>query len=79
MAENKIESRRAFFGKLGKIVGMAALAVPFVVAGANAEATTPDEDSPATGCGIGNCTGGCYGSCRRSCQKGCQDICKGYY
>ena len=75
MSQDKIESRRAFMKKLGKLAGAAAVAVPFM-AMTTKEAVALKPYDPDRGgctacayqCQLG-CEGGCAASCRHTCDK----------
>ena len=70
MSEKKIESRRAFFKKAGKVLG-AAVAVPFLaVATKEAVAANANQDGSESGC-----KDSCIGSCKLSCSDACTTLC----
>lgn len=77
MSQDKIESRRAFMKKFGKLAGTAAIAAAFMATGSNNAEAKPSEDNPATSCS--GCSDGCYlgctGNCRGECPGGCYLSC----
>ena len=77
MSQNKIESRRAFMKKLGKLAGVAAVAAPFMAMAAKEAVAAPDADNPTTCTCSGGCDGGCSGNCSGPCQGQCQGSCGG--
>ena len=72
MSKEKIESRRAFMKKFGKLAGAAAVAVPFMAMAAKEAVAAPDEDNPGTG-SYSTCGWSCTGDCDRTCAGGCKD------
>ncbi|MBQ3349807.1 MAG: hypothetical protein IJG38_05360 [Thermoguttaceae bacterium] len=68
MSQDKIESRRAFMKKFGKLAGAAAVAAAFMATGSNKAEAKPSEDQPATGCGWVGCGVGCSYSCVGGCH-----------
>ena len=72
MPQDKIESRRAFMKKFGKLFGSAAVAAAFMAAASNDANAKPSEDEPVTGCGMWG--GGCSLSCSSSCGATCQGV-----
>lgn len=82
MSKEKIESRRAFMKKFGKLAGAAAVAAPFMAMAAKEAVAAPDEDNPVWVCGLASCSGSCdsncSGSCAGECDKSCVGTCDGY-
>ena len=73
MSQDKIESRRTFMKKFGKLAGAAAVAAAFMATGSNNAEAKPGEDNPATDrCYAGGCIHWCEGSCAGSCAGGCK-------
>lgn len=68
MSQDKIESRRAFMKKLGKVAGAAAATFAFMAATSNNAEAKPDENNPPTGC---------WSDCFAPCRSGCQGTCSG--
>ena len=68
MSQDRIESRRAFMKKLGKVAGAAAVAAAFMATGSNNAEAKPSEENPPTGC---------WGDCFAPCRSGCQGTCSG--
>ena len=84
MSQDKIESRRAFMKKFGKLAGAAAVAAAFMATGSNDANAKPSEDNPATQqctCGyyacMNTCRMGCGGGCATRCEGGCKYGCGG--
>lgn len=85
MSKEKIESRRAFMKKFGKLAGAAAVAAPFMAIAAKEAVAAPDEDNPATwtschGCSNYcdlHCSYDCMTQCKDGCFRGCQGTCYG--
>ena len=75
MSKEKIESRRAFMKKFGKLAGAAAVAAPFMAMAAKEAVAAPDEDNPVWVCGGGSCSGSCAGECDKSCYGTCKETC----
>ena len=81
MSKEKIESRRAFMKKFGKLAGAAAVAAPFMAMAAKEAVAAPDEDNPVTSCNscsgacLGFCTGTCFTTCRGECDSSCKYSC----
>jgi len=74
MTQDKLESRRAFMKKFGKLAGAAV--VPFMAMAAKEVVAAPDKDSPVTSC-TSNCTNKCTGFCIRTCTGTCDVTCTG--
>ena len=72
MSQDKIESRRAFMKKFGKLAGAAAVAAAFMATGANNAVSASSEDNPKTWTCDGTCTYGCDGSCDSCCCGSCK-------
>ena len=91
MPQDKIESRRAFMKKFGKLAGAATVALPFITMTSNETVAKPKEESPATGCEksctftctstcketlLGGC-GRCQNACTEACARSCNSMCGG--
>ena len=77
MSQDKIESRRAFMKKFGKLAGAAAVAAAFMATGSKDAEAKPSEDKPGTYCyGCEGACVGCMGSCKGDCAGGCSG-CRG--
>ena len=72
MSQDKIESRRAFMKKFGKLAGAAAVAAAFMATGSNKAEAKPSEDQPATGCFNDTCMSSCHAYCRLTCAASCR-------
>ena len=77
MSQDKIESRRAFMKKFGKLAGAAAVAAAFMATGSNNAVSASSEDNPKTWTcsSSGNCTYNCDGSCEDTCSGSCRSYC----
>ena len=75
MTQDKLESRRAFMEKFGKLAVAAAVAAPFMAMAAKEAVVAPDKDSPVTSC-TSNCTNKCTNNCTNKCADKCADTCK---
>ncbi len=73
MSQDKIESRRAFMKKFGKLAGAAAVAAAFMATGSNNAEAKPSEDSPAS-ISCSDCAGGCKDGCS-GCSGACGSTC----
>ncbi len=81
MTQDRIESRRAFMKKLGKLTGSVAVAVPFITMTSNETVAKPNEERPVTICKLDcsisckeSMSGGC-GRCQNVCTEGCALSC----
>ena len=72
MTQDKLESRRAFMKKFGKLAGAAV--VPFMAMAAKEAVAASDKDSPVTSC-TSNCTNNCNDTCSVYCRFGCKGDC----
>ena len=75
MSQDKIESRRAFMKKFGKLAGAAAVAAAFMVTGSNNAEAKPSEDNPPSTCYY-SCEGSCFTDCKEFCEWTCKGPCR---
>ncbi len=73
MSQDKIESRRAFMKKLGKLAGAAAVAAAFMATGSNVANAKPSVENPTVICH--DCTWSCGQNCKSSCMGTCTWSC----
>ncbi|MBQ3350186.1 MAG: hypothetical protein IJG38_07275 [Thermoguttaceae bacterium] len=73
MSQDKIESRRDFMKKFGKLAGAAAVAAAFMSTGSN-KIEAKNINNPKT---VIDCEGTCVMSCVDLCIGNCEDMCGG--
>ena len=77
MSQEKIESRRAFMKKFGKLAGVLAFAAPFVAMTAKDVGAASEAEKPPINC-RNWCTYNCLQSCVQTCRYSCfEDHCGG--